>query len=104
MTHLKGGEGTARPALKSKWMGLDDEATTRETQSPGWSGTKEEFASDGAMQVRWLKRSYLPDTTDGNMIPFPLLLGQCHNFTSERNISSNAVETESDVIANVFTK
>lgn len=38
------------------------------------------------------------------MIPFPLLLGQCHNFTSERNISSNAVETESDVIANVFTK
>lgn len=60
MTHLKGGKGTTRPSLKSKWMGLEDEATTRETQSPGWSGTKEEFASDGAMQVRWLKRNYLP--------------------------------------------
>lgn len=29
-------------------MALEDEATTRETHSPGWSGTKEEFGSDGA--------------------------------------------------------
>lgn len=29
-------------------MALEDEATTRETQSPGWGGTKEEFGSDGA--------------------------------------------------------
>lgn len=35
------------PPLKSKRMGLEDEATTEEMQSPGWSGTKEEFGSDG---------------------------------------------------------
>lgn len=31
----------------SKWSGLDDEAMTRETQTPGWSGTEQECCLDG---------------------------------------------------------
>lgn len=34
-------------ALMSKWSGLEDEAMTRETQTPGWSGTKQECSLDG---------------------------------------------------------
>ncbi len=34
-------------ALMSKWMGLEDDAMTQETQTPGWSGTKQECCLDG---------------------------------------------------------
>lgn len=33
-------------ALMSKWLGLDDEAMTREKQTPGPTGTKQECSSD----------------------------------------------------------
>lgn len=34
-------------ALMSKWLGLEDEAMTGETQTPGWGGTKQECCQDG---------------------------------------------------------
>lgn len=34
-------------ALMSKWLGLEDEAMAQETQTPGWSGTKQECCLDG---------------------------------------------------------
>lgn len=55
-------------------MGLEDEAATRDTQTPGWRGTKEECCSEGAeagvMAETGNYHLTFQNFNDVNMIPF----------------------------------